>query len=250
MRHHKNRVQIKIIVLLLAFATVNYGIVSGAGPNRIYPTQRVTLYEGDKKVGVYTKEMPFPEGVTVSPTGRCSASLGDLFIVGEDQSVFSSNTAGRHRNLIVKKGIIYFKLSTLRQPFTLLTPDGALTVQSVRLNASYYDRSLKGYVAVDKGKSELGVVEGGSMDVVTEDGPVAIKSGENIILSQADMDIGPPAEEEKPAEEEAQPAKKGLTGKQIAFATLGALAAIGLIFAVGGGGGGGGGGGSVSPSSP
>ena len=61
----------------------------------------------------------------------------------------------------------------------------------------------------------MGVVEGGSMDVLTDNGQVTIKSGHNLILSQAEMDIGAPPEEEKPAEEEPQKPKTGLTGTQI-----------------------------------
>lgn len=252
MHHLKNRIEIYVIVLLLTIAMLNPGVAVGAGLNRIYPTDKVTIYDGDKKVGVYTKEAPFPEGATISTSGRCAVKLGALFLVAEDQSVFSSNTSGRQRNLFIKDGNIYFKISKMRQPLTLITPNGEITVQSIRLDAALYDQSIKGYVAVTKGQSELGVVEGGSMDVLTDNGQVTIKSGSNLILSQAEMDIGAPPEGEKPAEEEPQkPQAVKWTGTQIAFATLGALAGIGLIIGVaGGGGGGGGGGGTISPSSP
>ena len=250
MRHLTNRIEIKVIVLLLTAFMVNPGIAVGANSDRIYPTIKVTIYDGDKKVGVYTKEAPFPEGATISTNGRCAIKLGDLFLVAEDQSVFSSNTSGRQRNLFIKDGNIYFKTSKIRQPLTLITPNGEITVQSIRLDAALYDQSIKGYVSVKKGQSELGIVEGGSMDVLTDKGQVTLKSGNNIILSQAEMDIGVPPEEEKPAEEEKKPPETGMTKTQMAYIALAALAGIGLIFAIGGGGGGGGGGGFVSPSSP
>jgi len=239
MHHLKYGIEINAIVLLLTIAMLNPGVAVGAGLNRIYPTDKVTIYDGDKKVGVYTKEAPFPEGATISTSGRCAVKLGALFLVAEDQSVFSSNTSGRQRNLFIKDGNIYFKISKMRQPLTLITPNGEITVQSIRLDAALYDQSIKGYVAVTKGQSELGVVEGGSMDVLTDNGQVTIKSGSNLILSQAEMDIGAPPEGEKPAEEEPQKPKTGLTGTQIGYIALAALGGIGLIFALGGGGGGG-----------
>ena len=49
-----------------------------------------------------------------------------------------------------------------------MTPDGQITVQSIRLDASFTDQSIIGYVTVDKGQSELGVVQGGSLDILTE----------------------------------------------------------------------------------
>ena len=266
MRHLKSRIKINAIVLFLTIALLSTGVAVGAGSDRIFPTKKVTIYDGDKKVGVYTKEAPFPEGATISTNGRCAIKLGDLFLVGEDQSVFSSNTSGRQRNIFVREGIIYFKTSAMRHPLTLITPDGHITVQNIRLDVAFNDHSIKGYLAVTKGHSELGVVEGGSMDVLTDNGQVTIKSGHNIILSQADMDIGAPPKGEKPVEGEPQkpsgekpaeevpqkPKAVSWTGTQIALATLGALAGFGLIIGVAGGGGGGGsgGGGTVSPSSP
>ena len=258
MRHLKSRFEINVIVLLLTIAMVNPGVAVGAGADRIYPTNNVTIYNGDQKAGVYTKEAPFPEGATISTNGKCAIKLGDLFLVAEDQSVFSANTLGRQKNLFVREGVIYFKTSKMRQPITLITPNGEITVQSIRLDAALYDQSIKGYVAVTKEQSELGVVEGGSMDVLSDYGQVTIKSGNNIILSQAEMDIGAPPESEKPSgekpAEEVPPKPKAVawTGTQIALATLGALAGIGLIVGAAGGGGGGGGGGgeTVSPSSP
>ena len=68
----------------------------------------------------------------------------------------------------------------MRQPITLITPNGEITVQRIRLDAAFNDQSIKGYLAVTKGQSELGVVEGGSMDVLTDNGQVTIKSGNNI----------------------------------------------------------------------
>ena len=251
----KKSIILKALIFCLTAAMLNQGVVVGASSARIYPAHKVIVYRGDQKVGVYTKEAPLPEGSIISTEDRCTVKLEDLLLVAEDQSVFSINTSGRHRNLFIKQGIIYFKTSGMRHTLTFITPDGQIFVQSIRLNAAFNDQSLKGYVAVSKNQSELGVVEGGSMDVFTDKGPVMIKSGKKIILSQAEMDIGLP-EEEEPAkeEEETSKPKAGMsTGQKIAIGALGALALTGLAIGLGGGGGGGGSGGGdgdVSPSSP
>ena len=70
MRHLKNRIEINVFVFLLTIIMVNPGVAVGAGSDRIYPTQKVTIYDGDKKVGVYTREAPFPEGATISMSAR------------------------------------------------------------------------------------------------------------------------------------------------------------------------------------
>ncbi|MFZ0613541.1 MAG: hypothetical protein WAM73_14985 [Desulfobacterales bacterium] len=250
MGYLKGRIGMNIIVFIVSAVLV--GGVFAAGADRIYPTLKVVVYKGDQKVGAYTREAPFPEGATLATEGRCAVKLGDLFLVAEDQSVFSSNASGRQRNLFVKEGIIYFKASGMKQPLTLVTPGGNVTIQRIRLDAAVGDQSVKGYVAVTENRGELGVVEGGSMDVLTDKGQSTLKAGGSMVLSQAEMDIGAPPEGEKPAEEvPPKPKEFKMTGKQIALATVGVVAGIGLIVGVaGGGGGGGGGGGSVSPSAP
>ena len=183
-------IEVRMVVFLLAFFIVSQGVSVFADSDRIYPTNKVTLYRGDTIVGVYTKEAPLPEGSIISPDGRCAVKLDDLYLVGEDQSEFSINTSGRQRNLFIKKGTVYFKTSAMSRSFSFITPDGPISVQRIQLNAAAGGGSLKGLVTVTDNSSELGVVEGGSMIVPTDNGMMTIQSGNKIILSQADMDIG------------------------------------------------------------
>ncbi|MBC2710752.1 MAG: hypothetical protein HGJ94_07055 [Desulfosarcina sp.] len=242
------RIEIKTVVSLLTFLMVSQGVAALAGSDRIFPTNKVTLYRCDKIVGVYTKEAPLPEGSIISTDGRCAVKLDDLYLVGEDQSVFSINTSGRQRNLFIKKGIVYFKTSEMRRAFSFITPNGQISVQRIRLNAASGDQSIKGYVAVTENQSELGVAEGGSMDVFTDQGLMTIQSGKKIILSQADMDIGLPDIEEPVAQQPPEPKPGMSTGKKIAYGALGVAAVAGIALGLSGGSSGGGG--TVSPSSP
>ncbi|MBR9986595.1 MAG: hypothetical protein KFF68_11845 [Desulfosarcina sp.] len=251
----EKRIEIRIVVFSLAFLMVSQGVSVLADADRIYPTNKVTLYRGDQVVGVYTKEAPLPEGSIISADGRCAVKLDDLYLVGEDQSVFSINTSGRQRNLFVKEGTVYFKTSAMKRSFSFITPDGPISVQGIRLNAAFGDGSIKGYVAVTENRSEFGVAEGGSMDVFTDNGLMTVEAGKKIILSQADMGIGLP-EEEKPAAKQPPPAEQpsesepGMSrNKKIVYGVLGGVAIAGIALGLGGGGGGGGGG-TVSPSTP
>ena len=245
----KKRIEIRILVFSLAFLMVSQSVAVLADADRIYPTKKVTLYRGDTIVGVYTKEAPLPEGSIISADGRCAVRLDDLYLVGEDQSLFSINTSGRQRNLFIKKGTVYFKTSAMKRSFSFITPDGEISVQRIQLNAAAGDGSLKGLVTVTENRSELGVVEGGSMIVLTDNGLMTIQSGKKVILSQADMGLGLPEDEEPAAEQPPEPEKKAGMSRTTKIA-LGAVGIVGIAALAAGGGGGGGGDAVVSPSTP
>ena len=252
----KKRAGIQHLAFFLIVLMTGQSTVALAGMDRILPSGEATLWRGDQKIGIYTREAPLPEGAIISTEGRCGVKLDDLYLVAEDQSVFSINTAGQRMNVFVKQGTVYFKTTAGQQKLAFVTPNGQIGVQRIRLQAAFGDASLTGYLAVTGDKSELGVAEGGVMDVLTDDGLMSIGAGQKIILAQADMDIGLP---EKEDQKEDQPAtveqpksqKKGWsTRKKVTIGAISAAALGGLVLGLGGGGGGGGGGGTVSPSSP
>ena len=258
MSHSLNKKGERITIALCVLAIfIVHGLTAGAEADRIYPSNKVYIQNGNQKTGIYTREAPLPEGAVISTDGRSAVKLNELFLVCEDQSVFSTNTSGYQRNLLVKEGTIYFKTSRLSRVITFITPDGHISVQRIRLNTALNDQSIIGYVSVEENQSELGVVQGGTLDIITEDGQKTIKSGEKIILSQADMDIGAPEtqppESEEPGEQPQEEQKEGMSTAM--KATIGGgvgLLALGALAAAGGGGGGGGGDGAgdVSPSTP
>mgnify|MGYP001348581249 FL=1 len=250
-----NRCSFKLLVCLLIGSLVNPGMLAMAGSDRIIPSKKVTLYRGDQVVGEYTREAPLPEGVLIAAQGRCGVQLDDFYLVAEDQSAFSINTTGRQRNLFIDKGTLYFKTSGMQRQIEFIPPNGQISIQRIRLNAAASDSSIKGYVAVDGERSELGVSEGGSMEVFTDKGLLTVEPGNKLILSQADMDIGLPEEEPSATTPEPAPqptTKTGpaawSTGTKVALGALGAAAIAGV--AIGLGGGSGGDSDPVSPSNP
>ena len=245
-------VVLKRALFLTICLAVSQSGPAGAGSDRIYPTGGVTLHRGDQIVGTYTREAPLPEGVTIRSDGRCGVKLDDWYLVAEDKTVFSVRSSPRQRNLFIESGTLYFKTDKMNRALSFFTPAGPISVQNVRINAAFGASGVKGYLTVSGQQSELGVAEGGSMDVLIDDGLVTVQSGQRIILAQAIMDIGP-AESEPTAAQPPAPAEpdRGLSsGQKIAVGALGVGAVAGVLIGLGGGGGGGGGGGVVSPSSP
>lgn len=238
-------------IIVQGIIVLVFPIMAYAG-GRLIPNGPVTLYQTDKAIGVYTREAPLPEGVFLMSEQRCAVLLHDLYLVAEPHALFAVDTSGNQRNLSIKDGIIYFKTGDMRRPLHFITPAGQISVHQIRLQAGLGETSIKGYVAAYQDRSELGVAEGGSMVVSTDQGVMTVSAGSRIILAQAHMDLGLSEEEDEPEAEPPSPKPSGWTQQQkIAAGALGAGAVGGILLGLSGGGGGGGGGGvSVSPASP
>lgn len=245
------RIEIRLVAFVLTFLMVGQGTIALAGSGRIYPQQKVTLYRGEDVVGIFTKEAPLPQGTVMVADGRCAIRLDDWYLVAEDKSVFSIDTSGAQRNLFVEKGTVYFKTAGMNGSFAFITPQGQIDIQRILVKAAHGDQTIKGYLSATKEQGELGVAEGGAMEVITDEGVMTVQSGNKIILAQADMDIGLPEEEPTASKEPAETEKKGWskTTRNIAIGALGVAAAAGIAIGLSGGGGDDGGG-NVSPSSP
>jgi hypothetical protein len=263
MQHfRKNRLKFKITAVFITLIFASTGFSSGFTEGRILPKGKVTLFHGSREIGEFSSEAPLPESTLLAVQGECGVKLRHLYLLALDRSLFSVSTDKDSRTLTVQKGTVYFALSSMPRTLVFRTPEGLITTNEVRLNASSTNRLLKGYVYVEDGITRMGVLEGGSMLVTAaDDKPLEISAGHEIRLAQAEIF----KEEEKPKEE--KPAKTGETGKTTekgeagktaeagAMSTttkvvLGVLAIGGIGAALGGGGGGGGGGGAASPSAP
>jgi hypothetical protein len=256
----KNKLRIKFFAIGLSFALALPGFSSEFKSARIYPTGKITIYNGNQRVGEFNKEAPVPEGFLIAADGRCGVRMEDIYLVAEDKSLFSVATSANRRELLIKEGTLYFAVSDMSRSLNFKTPFGMLAVLDILLNSATGSPQLKGYVSVKQNGSEIGIIEGGSMIVSTQQGEMMIESGKQITLAQADMDVGAPEETETTDEKEGQGEKEGKESKagmtertKIILGAIGVAAvAVGVGALAGGGGGGGGGsdGGSVSPSSP
>ena len=179
---NKSCVKVFISIIVLAFTAPAFSF--GTYPSRIIPTGTVSMYQGNTKVGEFTAEAPLPEGSLLECNGKCGVKMNDTYMVAKDKSVFSITNSERRRELRVNKGMIYFALSALPLPLEFQTPAGIITVQRLILNAASDGNLLKGYVSVTQTETEVGVIEGGSMLVLTPKDETMIKTGKRIILAQ------------------------------------------------------------------
>jgi hypothetical protein len=95
-----------------------------------------------------------------------------------------------------------------------------------------------GFVTTTEDGSELGIIKGGSMVVLTVYGLTTVSTGKKIMLAQADMDIGPPEGGESgdeltetPTNEEGGQDEPGMsTGTKVAIGAIGAGAVAGGLL--------------------
>ena len=254
-----NRIKFKVIAIfvLLAFASTTFA--SGLSVGRLIPKGKVTLFQGNQKVGEFSSEAPLPQGTLLSVRGECGVKMSDLYLVAIDKSLFSVTTNPDSRKLAVKTGTVYFALSAMPHALIFQTPDGVVTTHQVLLNASSESGLLQGYVSVTEDIAKVGVLEGGSMLLSVGDGKtMRINAGQELRLAQAGLfeDKGDKKEEpkdkkEEPKDKKDKPEDKAggeAKGMSTTAKVLIGLATVGGIAAFAGGGGGGGGG--SSPASP
>jgi len=231
------------IFALLAFASTTFA--SGLSVGRIIPKGKVTLFQGNQKIGEFSSEAPFPEGALLSVQGVCGVKMSDLYLLAIDKSLFSVTTDPDSRILAVKNGTVYFSLSSMPHTLVFHTPDGVVTTHQILLNASTESGLLKGYVSVADGITRIGVLEGGSMLLLVGDvKTMKINAFQELRFAQAGL-FEEEGEEETKTEEEEEVEPEGMsTGAKVGIG-IAALAAIGAAAS-----GGGGGGVAASPSSP
>jgi hypothetical protein len=173
---------VSFLMVLCFFTTVIAEEVS-----RLVPTDKVTVFKDGKKIAEYTKEMPVPESVILSCNGKCGIKLDDISIVGEDQSRFLIDSAQNNRYLGVEEGLVYFGISTMPRKIVFMTPKGAVSANQVFIEASSNNRMVEGYIKVSDDISEIGVIDGGSLQLLTNDGQQLLKPGQRFILAQAEI---------------------------------------------------------------
>lgn len=231
------KLMVWMVIITFSFAGATPAF-SGA---RIIPDGQVKVFKGQKLVQVLKQEAPFPEGALLTTEGKCGVRLEDFYLVANDGCTFGVEDGLKHKNLRVDKGLIYFAITQQTGKLTFLTPAGSMSTQQVRLNAASDGGVLKGYLDVSDSQVQLGVLEGGSMVVSTDNGDKEIRPGKQITLALAD----PISEKDKQemAEKEKDPAVAGEAGGKIPAAYfIGGAAFLGAAAwaatnAIGGGGG-------------
>ncbi len=266
MQHiRKNKIRFSVITVFVILMFASTGFSAGSSAGRILPKGTVSLFQDNQKIGEFSSEAPLPENTLMSVKGECGVKLRDLYLMAADKSLFSVTTDSDSRRLTVKTGIVYFALSALPRTLVFQTPDGVITIHEVILKAASNGGSLKGYVFVEEGITRVGVLEGGAMLMMVDDGrPITIDAGRELRLAQAE--IFKEEKEDGKAEENAQEGaaegtpEEGAAGEagtavstggvSTTAAVVGGIILVGAGIALAAGGGGGDDGGTGSPASP
>ena len=185
-----NNLFIKLSIVLVVTVFSTSGFCTGLNSGRVFPKGKVFIYKDGQKVGEFSKEAPLSNGTLMECKGRCGVKLPDLYLVAEDNAVFSVNTDLYSRELYVSKGTVYFAVASMDRTLMFTTDHGSFTTKQVLLNASTDGGVLKGYINASPDGSELGVLDGGSMVVSTFEGDKIIRSGKRILLAQVPLTTG------------------------------------------------------------
>lgn len=214
-------------VLLIALIFSANAFASDIKNSRLMPEGKVIVSRNGQAVAEYSKEMPVPAGAMLTCKGRCGVKLDDMLLVAEDQSRFSIDMKNNQRVLNVVEGTVYFGLSTIPRTIVFLTPDGAVSADRVLIHASANTKMLEGYVKAAAGASELGVLSGGTLPLMTNQGVKALKSGDRFIFAQSDMGEG----DDKGGGALLE-GSGGLSDGQIAAIVAGSVVGGGVVFTI------------------
>ena len=239
LRKRKKTLKLKVFVMLLSLAMTTAGFSAGAGSARIIPTGTVSIIEDGQVVGQFSQEAPLPEGVLLRCEDKCAIKLDDTYMVVDAGTEFSVTPTANSTGLFVKTGTVYYSINESSNPLQIDTPNHEATTGDLTMT----DDELRGYVRVAGNETEIGVIGGGTMMLVTASGEMAVTSGNAVTIASigegsagaAGGDTG------------------GLTRNQkigIGVASAVVLTAGIIAFASGGGGGGSGGGGGDDDGSP
>jgi hypothetical protein len=249
LKHKKGKPLFTVLICFVVVAFGSSGFAAGLQPSRILPTDKVSLYKGDQKIGEFTTEAPFPEGYLLETKGRCAVKMDGLYLVAEDRSLFSIQDPRDGREIQLSKGTVFFALSTSTQSLVFDTPSQVFRAEQIIVNAST-DNVLKGYLSVKPEGTELGVIEGGYMVISTGEGTRMLKSGERILVADSGKGAsGAVSSKDRPRKEEES--KNDDSGPSaLMIGGIGAGLAGLVAIALSGSGGSNGGKGDVSPFTP
>lgn len=226
-----SRIIRKIIVWVVVFAFFN-GVTTAFSGARIMPASSVKVYKEEKLVQILKQESAFPNDALLITEGKCGVRSENFYLAADDGCTFSITDGLDQKNIRVDNGVVYFAINQKTGNVAFITPAGDISVQQIRSNAGINGGIVKGYLDVSGKKVQLGVLEGGSMVVVTDSGVQVIRVGKQLALAMAD----PIKKEDKEGEDAntAGDAKTFEKGKEASAAETETNAKVGETTATGG----------------
>lgn len=186
-RIKKQQLSAAIAIAIICLAMATAGFAAAANSARIIPGGKVSIIKDSKVIGELSKEAPLPEGSLLRCEARCTVKMDDWYMVAEPETTFSVAPQAGTNQLTVQQGTVYYSLSEASRPMHINTPPGDASIREFSTTGS----ELKGYTQVSDSKTEIGVIEGGSMTVETSSGEMVVTPGKQVTIAMMDPD--PPA---------------------------------------------------------
>jgi hypothetical protein len=176
---YKRQILSKMMIVFLIFSFATIGFSTHANAARIIPSGKVSIIQNGKIIGEFSKEIPLPEGSHLLCEAKCTVIMDDLHVVVEPDTLFSVKPKPAGNELAVERGTAYFSVRETSRPLEFKSPAGNASMREVSVSGS----ELQGYVRATTTKTEIGVIDGGSMTVMTSSGEKAITPGKQVTIA-------------------------------------------------------------------
>ena len=144
-----------------------------------------SVYKNGKIASNLTGKNPMVEDSLLVCNGKCIINSNGISLVAAQNAIFAVKNQGDQFNLLVKQGKVDFTLLNTSHKIAFFTPDGGYTVGNGIVKAAS-DSSLRGFMQVVNGKTEVGLYDG-SMVFATAEGTRTVNANEKIILAMAEI---------------------------------------------------------------
>jgi hypothetical protein len=161
------------------------GYAFAADTARIAPSGKVAVYQADKKIDELRAEAPLPYDSLLTCDGQCQVHLNSMYLVATPETAFRVGPPPRDNLIAFLSGKFYFSLHDLPRQLVFKTPIDDFTVQRVVFQTAASGGRLDGYIFVQADRTEIGVLQGGSLVVSSSQGEHLVRSGNQITLAQA-----------------------------------------------------------------
>ncbi|MFC1882564.1 hypothetical protein ACFL2S_13855, partial [Thermodesulfobacteriota bacterium] len=180
----KKTLIVKVIVIFIFFAFATAGLAA-----RIVPIGKVSIIKGGYVIGEFNQEALLPEGFLLRCEAKCVIQLDDVYMEVEPKTAFSVSPMANRNDLIVQKGTVYFSLKESSRQLHFDTPIGNATIGNLFITKG----ELKGYVRAVEDVTEIGVLSGGAALLGIGSDEIAVFSGEQLTIANAEHGKTTPA---------------------------------------------------------
>lgn len=181
---------VQAVVFLFLLGLCGGSMAAGLDGARVLPEGKVSIFEGDEKVGELSSEAPLPVGKTLQSDRKCGVRMDGIYLVSTEKTRFSVRSISGGTDIFVDQGRVYFSLGEIGAPLSFSTPKDTAKVESAVIEVSSDKFGVKGYLLFEDGRMEIGVMEGGKLVLVNASGRQLLEPGKRATIQNVQADLG------------------------------------------------------------